>query len=450
MDDLFQAGAISVSALNAQARQLLENNFKNIWVSGEVSNLTRAASGHYYFALKDEMAQVRCALFKGYASKLSTPLTEGAQIELTGNISIYEARGEFQITVTEVRFSGLGRLFEAFEKLKAKLQAEGLFHSDRKKQLPVYAHKIGIVTSPAAAALKDVLSTLRRRMGKPNIILYPTPVQGALSEHSIAKAINIANERKEVDVLIVCRGGGSIEDLWAFNEEVVARAVAQSDLPIVSGVGHETDFTIADFVADVRAPTPTAAAELVSFDMGQLMQYLSQQQNHLQQSMWRLYANASQKLDWLSKNLIHPRQQLKQQKQQLLQYQQKLQLFLNALLQSKAHQLSLQKERLPHPNNLLKEQQEKLSRQRMILNDAMQLSMFRAKQQLMQTEQLLEAVAPHNVLQRGFAIVQNKKKQVVNSASHVKAYEKLHIIFADSTLDVVAADQDAKQEELPF
>lgn len=253
MSDFFHSDVLSVSELNAFAKSLLENHLAGLWIAGEVSNLTRAASGHYYFSLKDSRAQVRCAMFKGAAVRLAKPLKEGDHIEVSGKISIYEARGEFQITVNEVRLKGLGQLYEAYERLKAQLQAEGAFAAERKKPLPVRPQCIGIVTSPAAAALRDVVTTLKRRAPEIPVIVYPTPVQGAGSELQIAQAIKTASQRAECDVLIVCRGGGSIEDLWAFNEEPVVRAIESCTVPVVSGVGHETDFTLADFVADMRA-----------------------------------------------------------------------------------------------------------------------------------------------------------------------------------------------------
>lgn len=231
MSELFAPSSISVSELNALAKALLEDHLAGLWIAGEVSNLTRAASGHYYFSLKDSRAQVRCAMFKGAAMRLAKPLKEGDHIEVSGKISIYEARGEFQITVNEVRLKGLGQLYEAYERLKAQLQAEGAFAAERKKPLPARPQCIGIVTSLAAAALRDVVTTLNRRAPEIPVIVYPTPVQGTGSELQIAQAIKTASQRAECDVLIVCRGGGSIEDLWAFNEEPVVRAIETCAIP---------------------------------------------------------------------------------------------------------------------------------------------------------------------------------------------------------------------------
>ena len=393
MNDLFAPAALSVSGLNSIARQLLENQLDGLWISGEISNLTRAASGHYYFALKDAHAQVRCALFRQTATRLAIPLKDGDHIELTGKISIYEARGEYQITVNDMRTLGLGDLYVRYEKLKNTLQNEGLFDSDRKKRLPEKPRAIGIVTSLAAAALRDVASTLRRRAPHIPIIVYPTPVQGAGSEKKIAQAIELANKRNEVDVLLICRGGGSMEDLWAFNEEIVARTIAASQLPTVSGVGHETDFTLADFVADVRAPTPTAAAELVSPNQEEIIKYINQLYEKLQRSITQHYQNASQQLDFLAKQIRHPREKLNIQKQQL-------EIFQAALSQNMAHHFAIQQTRLQHASALL------------------------------------NAVAPQNVLQRGFAMVQTTRGKVVQSSGSLKTGQKLRLVFADGTRDV--------------
>ena len=253
---------IPVGLLVSSARLILERHLGLVWVSGEISNFTRAASGHCYFNLKDSTAQVRCVFFRQKAHFAGFALKDGLAIEVRATAAIYEARGEFQLNVETVRLAGVGALYEKFERLKARLAADGWFAPERKRSLPVYPRAVGIVTSTRAAALRDILTTLRRRWPAMPVILYPAAVQGEGAAAEIALAIATANARAEVDVLIVARGGGSIEDLWAFNEEVVARAVLDSRLPVVSGVGHETDFTICDFTADARAPTPTGAATL--------------------------------------------------------------------------------------------------------------------------------------------------------------------------------------------
>ena len=257
---------LTVSALNQAVARTLERSFPLAWVSGEISNFTRAASGHWYFTLKDDAAQVKSVMFRGRAQYAGFMPREGDKVEVRALVTLYAARGDYQLNVESIRRAGVGNLYEAFLQLKEKLAAEGMFDADRKRPLPQFARTIGIVTSPQAAALRDILTTLRRRAPHVCVILYPTPVQGEGAAQKIAQAISTASMRAECDVLLVCRGGGSIEDLWSFNHEHVARAIAACSMPVVAGVGHETDFTIADFAADVRAPTPTAAAELVSPD----------------------------------------------------------------------------------------------------------------------------------------------------------------------------------------
>ncbi|MBN3729183.1 exodeoxyribonuclease VII large subunit, partial [Burkholderia sp. Ac-20379] len=272
-------GVIPVSALNRAIGSMLERSFPLSWVSGEVSNFTRAASGHWYFSIKDKDAQMRCVMFRGRAQHAPFTPREGDRIEVRALVTMYEPRGEVQLSVEAVRRTGQGRLFEAFLKLKAQLESEGLFAPERKRPLPAHPRAIGIVTSLQAAALRDVLSTLARRAPHIPVVVYPAPVQGAGAAEKLTEMVETANARRErdgTDVLIVCRGGGSIEDLWSFNDEALARAIAASELPVISGVGHETDFTIADFAADVRAPTPTGAAELVSPQRALLLRELGE------------------------------------------------------------------------------------------------------------------------------------------------------------------------------
>ncbi|MDE2196596.1 MAG: exodeoxyribonuclease VII large subunit, partial [Gammaproteobacteria bacterium] len=256
----------SVSRLNHEARALLEGGFPLLWVEGELSNLSRPASGHLYFSLKDAAAQVRCALFRNRATLLRCKPAEGMQVLVRARVSLYEPRGDFQLIVEHMEDAGHGALQRAFEQLRQKLAGEGLFDPAHKKPLPAMPGIIGVVTSPSGAALRDILSVIRRRQPSARVILYPAPVQGEGAGAKLAAMIRTASARAECDVLIIARGGGSLEDLWAFNEEAVARAIHACALPIISGVGHEIDFTIADFVADARAPTPTAAAELVTPD----------------------------------------------------------------------------------------------------------------------------------------------------------------------------------------
>lgn len=392
---------LTVSELNRLANQVLTQSFPLFWVSGEISNLTRAASGHWYFSLKDSSAQVRCVMFKGRNSYLDWAPKEGDKVEARCTVTLYEARGDFQLTIEFLQRAGLGVLFEAFEKLKSKLQQEGLFDAAFKKSLPTHPKKIGIVTSPDAAALRDVLTTLKRRMPSIPIVIYPTPVQGKGVSIQIADAIQLANERAECDVLIICRGGGSIEDLWQFNEEVVARAIAECSIPTISGVGHETDFTICDFVADVRAATPTAAAELATVSREHILNALNQLKQQLGRNMQHLINQHAQALDYLSHRLISPVQIIQQQKSQLAQ----ITLRLNTVMH-----------------------------QQLIIN----------KQNLVRLGQNLIHLNPEAVLTRGYAFVQNKLGEIVNSSQQLHQGDEVTITLGIGSADAIVNKTNKK------
>ena len=446
MSELFAPSSISVSELNALAKALLEDHLAGLWIAGEVSNLTRAASGHYYFSLKDSRAQVRCAMFKGAAMRLAKPLKEGDHIEVSGKISIYEARGEFQITVNEVRLKGLGQLYEAYERLKAQLQAEGAFAAERKKPLPARAQCIGIVTSLAAAALRDVVTTLKRRAPEIPVIVYPTAVQGAGSEFQIAQAIKTASQRVECDVLIVCRGGGSIEDLWAFNEEPVVRAIEACAIPVVSGVGHETDFTLADFVADVRAPTPTGAAELVSPNRQESLHRLAQAQGRLKTVLEQRYFDASQKLDWLARQIRHPRQKLDEQRTYIHKLAQTLSYSMTQNVRAHTARFERQAQALKHFRPDISVYRQDIERFQTTLSHAFRQLLAQRRQSLTAQTALLEAVSPQQILERGFSVVKNTRGQVIRSADALKQGQKLHITFADGETDVRVTKEQAQRE----
>lgn len=302
---------LSVSVLNRRVREYLEGGFPLTWISGEISNLTFAASGHVYFSLKDEGAQVRCVMWRNKAQLLGWRPENGQRVEARALVSFYEPRGEFQLNVEALRRAGQGDLFERFLRLKTQLEAEGLLATDAKRPLPAFPRHVGIVTSPQAAALRDVLTTLKRRSPHLQITLFPTPVQGDGAGEKIAAALRQANTI-HCDAIILCRGGGSIEDLWAFNEECVARAIRASSIPVICGVGHETDFTIADFAADLRAPTPTAAAELVSPDRATLLIRLHTLQEQMARRMARSLGDQQQRIDGLAGKLTHPSERIRQ------------------------------------------------------------------------------------------------------------------------------------------
>ena len=446
MSELFAPSSISVSELNAIAKALLEDHLAGLWIAGEVSNLTRAASGHYYFSLKDSRAQVRCAMFKGAAMRLAKPLKEGDHIEVAGKISIYEARGEFQITVNEVRLKGLGQLYEAYERLKAQLQAEGAFAAERKKPLPARPQCIGIVTSLAAAALRDVVTTLKRRAPEIPVIVYPTAVQGAGSEFQIAQVIKTASQRAECDVLIVCRGGGSIEDLWAFNEEPVVRAIEACAIPVVSGVGHETDFTLADFVADVRAPTPTGAAELVSPNRQESLHRLAQAKGRLKTVLEQRYFDASQKLDWLARQIRHPRQKLDEQRTYIHKLAQTLSYSMTQNVRAHTARFERQTQALQHFRPDISVYRQDIDRFQTTLSHAFRQLLAQRRQSLTAQTALLEAVSPQQILERGFSVVKNTRGQVIRNTNALKQGQKLHITFADGETDVRVTKEQAQRE----
>ena len=445
MSDLFASAALSVSELNRLAKNLLEDNLAGLWIAGEVSNLTRAASGHYYFSLKDSHAQVRCAMFKGTAQRFPA-LKEGDHIEVCGRIGIYEARGEFQITVSEVRLKGLGRLYEAYERLKAVLQAEGLFDAERKRPLPERPERIGVVTSLAAAALRDVVSTLKRRAPEIPVIVYPAAVQGADSAAQIARAVQTASERAECDVLIVCRGGGSIEDLWSFNEESVARAIAACRIPVVSGVGHETDFTLCDFVADVRAPTPTAAAELVSPNNAEHLRRLQHIGQILQQHAWQHYRNAAQKTDWLAQRIQHPRQKLAEQNKTLQYLAQSMQHYGRQRCERQQHRLQQLAYNLAANRPDIAQQKQRLSQVQAALSAAIKQNLQDKIQRVMQYRQLMDATSPYSVLRRGYALVRDARGHVVRQAERLRLGQTVRVEFAEGQADMQVLPQQAQDD----
>ncbi len=385
---------MTVTELNRLARSVLEQSFPLFWVSGEISNFTRAASGHWYFSLKDNTAQVRCVMFKGRNSYIDFIPREGDKIEARCTVTLYEARGDFQLTVEFIQRAGLGALFEAFEKLKNKLGLEGLFDASNKKPIPEHPKQIGIVTSADAAALRDVLTTLKRRMPNISVVIYPTPVQGKGAAELIAKAIYTANQRAECDVLIICRGGGSIEDLWQFNEEIVARAIAQSHIPTISGVGHETDFTIADFVADMRAATPTAAAELAAPARETLFNALRQLQQHLSRSLKFNLQQRAQTLDYLARRLVSPLDKIAQQQLQLAQIHSRL-------------------------------------------KNSMQQQISYKQQHLMRLSQNLQHLNPQAVLTRGYALVQDAQGNIINSSSQLQTGDTVKLTLGSGAADAI-------------
>lgn len=421
---------ITVADLNRRAREFIETGFPLLWVAGEISNFTRAASGHCYFSLKDASAQVRCVFFRHKAALVDWKPENGMQVEVRALPTLYEARGDFQLTVENMRRSGLGALFEAFERLKRKLEQEGLFDPARRKPVPQFPRCVGVVTSPKAAALRDVLTTLARRMPGIRVVLYPTPVQGEGAGEKIAQAIRIASARAEADVLIVCRGGGSMEDLWAFNEEVVARAIVDSAMPVVSGVGHETDFTIADFVADARAPTPTAAAELVSPNRAELLARLGVLGARLVRDIDRALGTRMQHLDYLGKRMVHPGERIGAELRHMGHLANRLRSATSHALDAVKWNLSGLARRLRDglPDIDAHSASQRDLRLRLQHGQARLLEQHEARLGRMQAN--LDHLNPQAVLERGYSIVAKLGGQIVRSSQQVAAGEVLRLTFA--------------------
>lgn len=392
---------LTVSELNRRSRQVLENQFGLVWVTGEISRATLAASGHWYFTLKDEGAAVDCAMFKGRAQYLEFRPENGLKVEVRARVTIYEPRGAYQLGVEQMRHAGLGALFEAFERLKARLGKEGLFDESRKRPLPPHPRAIGVVTSLAAAALRDILATLARRAPMVPVIVYPTLVQGEGAAALVARAIATANARAECDVLVVARGGGSLEDLWAFNEEAVARAIFDSEIPVVSAVGHEVDTTIADLVADYRAPTPTAAAEILVPELAGMVELVTEYQLKLGRGLRHTLELWRGRLETMGERLagLGPLNQLRRE-------QQRLDYLMEGLKWSMHHRLKDRKEKL----NALGAH--------------------------------LEALSPLKVLERGYSITRNAQGKVIKKASEVKAGDTIVSKIADGTVtsEVLSAE----------
>jgi exodeoxyribonuclease VII large subunit len=408
---------ISVTELNRRVRASIERALPLTWIAGEVSNLTRAASGHVYFTLKDAAAQVRCVMFRSRAQVVPWRLENGQQVEASALASLYEPRGDFQLNVEALRRAGLGRLYEAYLRLKEKLAGEGLFAEDRKRELPRYPRRIGIVTSPQAAALRDVIAAFARRAPHVELVIYPTLVQGAEAPAAIVAALETAATRSECDLLLVVRGGGSLEDLWAFNDEAVARAIAVSPAPTISGVGHETDTTIADYVADHRAATPTAAAELASAGWFAAANELDALATALLDNMDDRLEALMQRVDLLGHRLVHPAQRLQVLGQRLDHLSSRLAAGGRAAAQARRSRLQGLQLRLRTP--------ELASRQRTLEHLGIRLARAAAAMQARQATQLarlqsaLAALNPQATLARGFAIVRDDAGAIVRDAANI-------------------------------
>jgi exodeoxyribonuclease VII large subunit len=437
---------ISVSELNRIAREVLERNLPLLWVAGEISNFKRYESGHCYFTLKDAQAQVDCVMFRHRAQLQGWSPRDGMQVEVRALPTLYEARGKFQLNVEVMRRAGLGALYEAFERLKAKLEKEGLFDPARKRPLPRFPRAVGVVSSPQAAALRDVLTTLRRRLPRLPVVVYPTPVQGEGAAGRIAAAIADAGGRQDCDVLIVCRGGGSIEDLWAFNEEIVARAILACGIPVVSGIGHETDFTIADFVADVRAPTPTAAAELASPDRQELSTQLLHIAHRLSRDVRRGLEGRMQRLDYLSRRLVHPGERIRNQLGELRHLVSRLAGAWARSLEERGWRLREAGLRLAACAPAVAELQRNCSELARRLRDGARRRLEMAAASLARVDAHLKHLNPQSVLERGYSITHDRQGRLVRDARQLAAGVGVRITlsrgWADASVERTGNEDD--------
>ena len=431
-----QRNILTVTQLNRATSQLLGEHFLSVLVEGEISNLSTPSSGHLYFSLKDANAQVRCAMFKTQQRRLAFKPENGKQVVVKAQVSLYEPRGDFQLIVEHIEEAGDGALRRAFEALKLKLSEEGLFDTANKRSLPALPKTIGVITSPTGAAIRDILTVLRRRFSAIPVIIYPVAVQGDNAKYEIARAIALANEHKQCDVIILGRGGGSLEDLWAFNEEMVARAIFASAIPIISAVGHETDVTIADFVADLRAATPSAAAEHATPDQQEWLSRFVQLEARLQQQLQRKLSQKQQSLAWLTKRLQqqHPGQKLARNAQRM----DELELRLNQAMQTiLRHNKSLVEAKIANlwqhspavTINNYKQKQDYLSR-RLITVIRHKLEGF--NQRLLNYSQTLHAVSPLATLNRGYALViQQPSGQIIRSTKQLRQGDMVETRLAE-------------------
>ncbi|HCE4788186.1 TPA: exodeoxyribonuclease VII large subunit [Vibrio parahaemolyticus] len=419
----------TVSRLNAEVRLLLENEMGIVWLVGEISNFSAPVSGHWYLTLKDSRAQVKCAMFRGNNRRVTFKPANGNQVLVKARLSLYEPRGDYQLIIESMQPEGDGRLQQEFEELKMKLAAEGLFAQTNKLPLPEHPKRVGIITSKTGAALYDILDVLKRRDPSLPVVIYPTMVQGDDAAIQIAQAIGRANSRNECDVLIVGRGGGSLEDLWCFNNEILARTIAASQIPIISAVGHEIDMTIADFVADVRAPTPSAAAELVSRDNSHKDQSLVAKQHKLASAMRYYLAQQKQQSAQLLHRLErqHPSYQLQRQSQQLDELDMRLRRAMQRFIDTRQQAVERKHHRLQlnSPVKHLAQQKSRLERIEHKLLDAMDRKLLTMRHQLAIAAEKLDTVSPLATLKRGYSITQTEQGKVVTSADDVKTGDLL-------------------------
>lgn len=436
------AQTLSVSQLNRLARSALEDSLGKVWVEGEISNLARPASGHLYFTLKDASAQLRCAFFRQRQRMNTSHMANGDQVLAYGQVSIYEPRGDYQLIVEQVEAAGEGELRRRFEELKQRLAEEGLFDQERKRPLPTLPRRIGVITSPSGAAIRDILSVLARRFPAVPVIIYPVAVQGEAAAPEIVEALRVASDRRECDVLILARGGGSLEDLWAFNEEIVARALRASDIPVVSGIGHEVDFTIADFAADLRAPTPSGAAELIVPDQSEWLRMITSAATRLATLSQRILSDKAQTLDWLGRRLgqASPARTLARQGERLQEIQERLALAMRHDAVRRRETISELRSRLlqTSPVFALQTSLRRLAEARHGLVAAAQRRIDLLQNRLNLAGRALHAVSPLATLDRGYAIVSDAASgNILHSADQVTRGQAVRAKLAHGQFEAV-------------
>ncbi|KPK61095.1 MAG: hypothetical protein AMJ59_03870 [Gammaproteobacteria bacterium SG8_31] len=439
----------TVSRLNREARYLLEAGFSSVRVEGELSNLARPGSGHMYFTLKDQGAQLRCAMFRQNNQRLTFRPEDGQAVVCRGRLSIYEMRGEYQLIVEAMAQAGEGDLQREFERLKKKLAAEGLFAEARKRRPPPLPSRIGVITSPTGAAVRDILHVLARRFPAVPVRIYPVPVQGEGAAARIVAAVRNAGRRADCDVLILARGGGSMEDLWAFNEEILARAVYDSPIPIITGIGHEIDFTIADFVADLRAPTPSGAAELAVPDGAEWLRRYEVLESRLRALVARALADRGQKLGWTAQRLrrLHPGNRLRQQAQRLDELEQRLGLACRGRIRHlRTHLAALAGEfKAASPRPMIRAAQERLHTTEGRLRSATRRAIERYQGRLEVLAKTLQAVGPEATLERGYAIVTLPGDQIVRDRSQVSVGQDVSVRVAVGRFSARVTDDDQER-----
>lgn len=428
----------SVSRLNGEVRHLLESQLGRIWLSGEISNLIMASSGHWYLTLKDNYSQVRCAMFRGKNQQVRFRPANGQQVLVRAYISVYEPRGDYQLLIDSMQPAGDGLLAQQFEALKMKLAAEGLFSMEHKQPMPSHLRRIGVITSPTGAAIRDVLHVLKRRDPSLEVVIYPTQVQGDAAIGQIANAIRLANGRNEVDALLLTRGGGSLEDLWCFNSETVAREVFASHLPIVSAVGHEVDTSISDYVADVRAPTPSAGAELLSGDRQDKLVRLKQLNMRLRQGWVHYHLNTQQQLKNLDYRLQRqdPQRQLQLLAQRFDEQQLRLTSAMKQLLNRHNNQLQRLDGRLSaqHPKHQLNYSQQQLNHLQHKLQQLMLQQLSLADNRMKRAAHSLQSVSPLATLSRGYSISKNANDQVITDAQALSVGDEMQTLLKNGVV----------------